>query len=111
MSIAPTIVVLVASAASLAWVRSAMSKVREDQIRRGLFGEPARESLIGRWVELVVQRAERQGRLGHFGGALRSHAWEGAVAQIDTAHGGRSTWRFAGGEIWQVDLTRTTPRN
>jgi hypothetical protein len=96
---------------SIFGIAVSVRRVREDQVRRGLFGEPAREGLIGSWVAAVVELAERQVRLAYFGGALRARVWEGTTAEITRPPAsGTTTWRFASGEVWQLDLTKATPR-
>lgn len=105
------LLVLASVALSAAWLARALPKVREEQVRRGLFGEPARESLIRRWVGAVVDRAECQVRLGYFGGALQPRMWEGTLAEITRPHAGAAaTWRFSNGEVWLVDLAEPAPR-
>lgn len=96
---------------STAWLARALPKVREEQVRRGLFGEPAQEGLIRRWVGAVVDRAECQVRLGYFGGSLQARMWEGTIAEITRPHAkGAATWRFSNGDVWLVDVTEAVPR-
>jgi hypothetical protein len=111
---AVVLLLLVAALAvlSIAWVAVSVPHVREDQIRRGLFGEPPREGLIADSVVAIVDLAERQVRLAHFGSSLRARMWEGTIAHIAHPHPGGSTiWRFASGDVWQVELARATPRS
>ena len=96
---------------SVAGIAVSVPHVREEQVRQGLFGEPAREGLIARWVNAVVDLAEREVRLAYFRGSLRARMWEGTTAEITRPHpGGVARLRFASGEVWLVDLTRATPR-
>lgn len=106
-----TLLVLASIGLSIAWLARALPQVREEQVRRGLFGEPAREGLIRRWVGAVVDRAERQVRLGYFGGSLQARMWEGTIAEITRPHPkSAATWRFSNGEVWLVDVAETVPR-
>lgn len=87
-----------------------LPKVQAEHAGRGLFGAVAREGLISTWATEVVDVAERQVRLGHFGGSLRARVWEGTTAEIRHTPVGATTWRFATGEIWEVDLAAAAPR-
>ncbi|HUP85693.1 MAG TPA: hypothetical protein VM143_08505 [Acidimicrobiales bacterium] len=103
-------VVIVAAGLSVAGLARSVRHVREEQVRLGLFGERAREGLIGRGVAAVIQAAERDVRLGHFAAALRTKAWEGTPAEILVPRlGHATTWRFPS-DVWQVRLSRTMPR-
>ena len=105
------VLVLAAVGLSAAWLTRALRGVREEQVRRGLFGEPAREGLIWRWVSAAVDLAERQVRLGYFGGSLRARMWQGTIAEITRPHArGATTWRFSDGEVWLVELVDPVPR-
>jgi hypothetical protein len=76
-----------------------------------LFGNNAREGLITRWVAATVAVAERQVRLAYFGSALEPRIWEGTVAEIDRPRPGRlTTWRFASGDVWRVQLVGVVPK-
>jgi hypothetical protein len=93
-------------------VLPSIHRLREQQIREGLFGARERERLIVRSAGELVAVAEREVRLGHFGSELRSRAWEGAL--VDIAHPSlrrSSTWRFPDGARWTVDLANLPPRD
>jgi hypothetical protein len=106
------VLIAVVMGVASAWMAVSLSHVREDQVTRGLFGEPAREGLVGRWAAAIVDLAERQVRLAYFGGSLGARVWEGTTAEITRPHPrGSTTWRFASGDVWHVDLARMTPRS
>jgi hypothetical protein len=83
--------------------RAPLRDLRDDQARRGLFGEAAREQLIERWVRELVELAERVERLCHFATALRRRAWDGNVLQVEPLHGRWCAWSFPDGEVWEVE--------
>jgi len=76
----------------------------------GLFGEPARETVIARISARVIQAAESQVRLARFVDALRAKAWAGEPFAIRRRSAGWCEWSFADGTRWLVRHRRRPPR-
>jgi hypothetical protein len=78
------------------------STLDETQVRRGLFGDAAREDLVRGWAVEVVEAAERLERLCYFQERLRDRAWSGLPLAVVPAGSTWTSWRFANGETWSV---------
>lgn len=107
---AGVLVLLLLSALSAGVLARPVRRVQVEHALHGLFGEAAREAVIGRWATQVIDTAERYERLDHFHHRLRSRAFAGTTMRIERGRGEWRSWHFADGETWRVRHLGRPPR-
>lgn len=103
-------VLLVLSALSTAVLTRPVRRIHVEHTLHGLFGDDAREAVIRRWTEKLIDTAERYERLDHFHHRLRSRAFAGTPMHIERGRGDWRSWHFADGETWRVRHLARPPR-